>query len=71
MGNSQTDHRTVWQIDGSLDKALAKGPASDDYATIVILNGTRDNLCRRGRIAVDEHDDLALGEESPTLGFVF
>jgi hypothetical protein len=44
MGDGESDHRTVWQIDGALHKAFSEGTAAYDETTVLILNGTRDNL---------------------------
>ena len=45
MGNGKPYHGTVGQVDGTLDKSFAKGTAPHNDAAVVILNGTRDNLC--------------------------
>ena len=71
MSNGQANHGTIWQVDRSLDEAFAKGSTSDDNASVVVLNGSRDNLSSRCRIAVNQDNDLAFGEQSSTLGLVF
>ena len=71
MGNGQSDHRTVRQVYGSLDESLAKGAAPHYDAPILVLNGSRDNLCCRGGVAVYEHDDFAFCKQSSPLSLVF
>ena len=71
MSNGQANHGTIWQVDRSLDEAFAKGATSDNNASVVVLNSSRDYLSSRCCIAVDQDNDLALGEQSPTLGIVF
>ena len=67
MGNSETDHRPIRHVDRPLDKSLAKGTTPNDYTSILILNGTSDNLCGRGRITIDKHDDLTFLENATTI----
>ena len=64
MGDGQTNHRTVGQVDGALYQSLAKGATTHYDATVVVLNGTGDNLCCRGGIAVNQHDDLSFLEQT-------
>ena len=71
MRHGESDHRTVGQVDGALHKSLAKGSATDDLASILILYGSRDNLRCRSRILVDEHHNLSVEEFSVTLGLIF
>ena len=40
MGDGEPDHGTVGQVDGTLNKALAKGTATYDNTSVVILNGS-------------------------------
>ena len=55
MGDGETDHRAVWQVDRTLHQSFAKGTTADNQTSVLILNGSCDNLCGRGRIAIDEH----------------
>ena len=71
MGDGEAYHRSVGQVDRTLDEAFAEGAATHDDAAVVILYGTRYNLCRRGRIAVDEDDDLSLSKQASAFGMMF
>ena len=43
-------------VDG-LHQAFAEGGFADDQGAVVILQRAGDDLCRRGGVAVDQHDD--------------
>ena len=45
VGDGQSDHRTVRQVDGALHQAFTKGATTYNNTTVMVLNGTRDNLC--------------------------
>ena len=70
MCDSEADHRSVRHIDRSLYKSLAKGATPNDHSSVLILNGSRDNLCSRSRIAIDEHNDLTFLELAAAIGRV-
>ena len=36
----QTDHGAVGKVEGTLHQSLAKRAATDDHATVVVLDGT-------------------------------
>ena len=71
VGNGQTNHRAVRQVDGTLNQSLAEGATSNDNTTIMILNGTRHDFSRRGRIAVNQYDNLSFLEQAITFGLIF
>ena len=71
MRHGESDHRTVGQVDGALHKSLAKGSATYDHSTVLVLYGTRDNLGGRSRILVDEHHNLSVEEFAVALGLIF
>ena len=62
MSNGQTDHRTVWQIDGALYKTFSKRTATYHHTAVLILDGTCHNLCGRGCILVHQHNDASIAE---------
>ena len=45
----------VRQVDGHLHQTLAVGLGTEHHGAVHVLQGTGDNLCRRGRVAVDHH----------------
>ena len=70
MGNGEPNHRTVGQVDGTLNESFTKGATTHHNASVVVLNGTRNNLSSRGGIAIDEDYHLALGKESATISLI-
>ena len=62
MGDGEAYHRAIGQFDGALHQSFAKGAPADDGATVVVLDGSADNLGGRGSELVDQHIYLALGE---------
>ena len=62
VGDGEAHHRTVRQIQRTLHQSFAIGSATDDGASVVVLDGTRNNLGSRCRIAIYQHVDLAFGE---------
>ena len=64
MGDGEANHRTVGQVDGALDKSLAKRATAYDVAAVLILDGTCHNLSCRCSIFVNEHHNLSLHELS-------
>ena len=40
MGNGKPNHRTVRQVDGTLNESFTKGATTYHNASVVILNGT-------------------------------
>ena len=71
MCNRQTDHRAVRQIDRTLDKTLSESTTAYNDTTILILNGSSDNLCGRRRITIYKDDDLTREEGSTAIGSIF
>ena len=67
MGNGQPDHRAVRQINGTLYQAFTERATTDNDATVLILDGSRDNLCGRGCIAVNQYYHLAVHEDTVTI----
>ena len=55
------DDGAVGQVERSLYQTFAEGTTADDDATVVVLDGTRENLAGRGRAFVDEDDEFAGG----------
>jgi hypothetical protein len=45
------------QVVDGLHQAFAEGGFADDEGAVVVLQGAGDDLRRRGRAAVDQHDD--------------
>ena len=56
-GNGEANHRLVTKGDGLLYEALAERAAPDDGASVVVLDGTSENLGCRCRCLVDEDDE--------------
>ena len=71
MCNRQTDHRAVRQIDRTLDKTLSESTTAYNDTTILILNGSSNNLCGRRRITIYKDDDLTREEGSTAIGSIF
>ena len=71
VGNGEANHRTVGQVDGTLYQALAKGATTYDNTAVVVLDGTRDNLCCRSGIAIDQYDDLSFSEQATATSRIF
>ena len=71
MGNGEPNHRTVGQVDGTLNESFTKGATTHHNASVVVLNGTRNYLSSRGGIAIDEDYHLTFGKESATIGLIF
>ena len=71
MGDRESDHRAVGKVYRTLDKALAKRSATHHDATILILDSTCDNLGSRGRIAVNQNNDLTRLEHTIAIGRIF
>ena len=67
MSHRETDHRTVRQVDGTLYQSLSEGATTHDKATVLVLNGPRDNLRCRGGIAVHQHHHLTRRESAGTM----
>ena len=60
MGDGEPHHRTVGEIDGALHKALAKRTATHHKTTVLVLNGSCNDFCSRGRELIDKHHYLAV-----------
>ena len=56
-GYGEANHGVVAKLDGLLNQSLAKRATTDDGASVVVLNGTSQNLRGRGRPLVDEDDE--------------
>ena len=63
-------HRTVGQVDGALDEALAVGATANNHASVLVLYGTSDNLGSRGRIFVDQHYHLSIHKLTVSIGTI-
>ena len=61
---SQSDGATVGQNKFLLHQSLAKGPATDNQTTVVILHRTGKNLTGAGAEFVDEYSDLGILERT-------
>ena len=46
MCDGEAYHRTVGQVERTLNKALTEGTATNDHSTILILDGTSHDFCR-------------------------
>ena len=67
MCHGETHHGTVREIDRTLHKTFTKGPTTNDGATVLILQGSRDDLSGRSRKLIDKHDDLTILQRTVTL----
>ena len=63
----EADDGAVGQVERSLYQTFAEGTTADDDATVVVLDGPRENLAGRGRAFVDEDDEFAGGVKSVFL----
>ena len=70
MSNGEPYHRTIGQVDGALHESLAKGAASHDESTVLVLDGTCHNLCGRGCIFIYEHYDTSLFETAVAVSTI-
>ena len=64
MSHCEAYHGAVRQVYRALHEALSERATAYDGAAILVLNGTRDNLCRRCGVFIDEHYHLSV-EETP------
>src|SRR6516225_7192715 len=59
----QRDAPAIIDRDDRLHRALAEGSRAEKRRALLILQRARDDLGRRGRAAIDQHDEaLALGD---------
>ena len=70
MSDGEADHRTIGQIDRTLDEAFTKGSATHNDTTILILDGTCDNLCCRSCETIDQDNHLSIEEHTTTIGLI-
>ena len=64
MGDGQTNHRTVRQIDGTLYQSFTIGTATHHKSTVMVLYGSCHDLSGRRRIAVYQDDNLSFLKET-------
>ena len=69
-GDGQSDSRTVTEINRLLYQAFPERTASDNGATVVILNGSGKNFTGRGRSFINQNDDWDFLAASGTVGEV-
>ena len=61
-GHRKAYHTAVGQVDRPLDKPLAEGASPDNDTSVLILDGSAENLGCRSAVLVDEYYDLAIEE---------
>ena len=44
MGNGETDHASVGEVDRTLDKSLSECTTSHNLTAVLVLDGSRHNL---------------------------
>ena len=67
-GDSQTNHRTIRQIDRTLHQAFAERTAAYNNSSVPILYRTADNFAGGSCILVHQYDEAAITEVSVTFG---
>ena len=71
MRNGKTNHRTVLKLYRALHQSLTEGAATDDRGAVVVLHGSRDNLCCRGRILIYEDAELQILQLAASVRLIF
>ena len=56
--NGEANQRTVWEVDGALYESFGKGASSDNDASVIVLDGTREDFGSRGSVAIYQNDHL-------------
>ena len=64
MGDGQTDHTAVGQVDGALHQSFSKGTSTDDDTAVLILDSSGENLCGRGGQLVHQNHHLTCGHRA-------
>ena len=71
MRNGKTNHRTVLKLYRALHQSLSEGAATDDRGAVVVLHGSRDNLCCRGRILIYEDAEHQILQLAASVRLIF
>ena len=69
--HGQPDHRAVGQDERFLYQTFAERAATYHQATVLVLDGSRDDFGGRGRIFIHQYDDSSFAEQSRALGAEF
>ena len=71
MRDGEAYHRAVFKLQRALYQPLSEGAPAHDDAAVLVLDGTGEDLRRRGTILIDEHRHGALEELGMAVGVVF
>ena len=71
VGDGDSHHRPVGEVERALHESLAKGATAHHRGAVLVLERTRDDLGGGGAELVDEHHHLAVQELAVALGAVF
>ena len=70
MGDGETNLATIIEGQRTLHQSLAEGSATYHYSTVLILNGSGNNLCGRSCKLIGKHYYLALAPSSVSLRLI-
>ena len=71
MGDGETNLAAIIEGQRTLHQSLAEGSATNHYATVLILDGSGNNLGGRSGKLIGEHHHLAIAPSAVSLRLVF
>ena len=71
MADSESDHRAIGEVDGTLYKSFSECAPADDGAAVVVLYGSCHDFSGGCGVFAHKNGQAAFGEESATFSMEY